>query len=144
MTENDIPADEKKPGDSQITRQQPNNPLHGITLEKILTVLRAHYSWKELNQRVELNCFFSHPSIKSSLTFLRKNDWARKKVENLYLELVASLESADPTVQNKPIKPTKPRPATAKKRAKTVPAAEGNALKPCGDQKKNKKADQNA
>lgn len=94
MTENDIPADEKE------VRQQPNNPLHGITLEKILTVLRANYSWKELNQRVELNCFFSHPSIKSSLTFLRKNGWARKKVEKLYLELVASLEPADSASQN--------------------------------------------
>jgi len=139
MTENDIPADEKKPGDSQINRQQPNNPLHGITLEKMLTVLRAHYSWKELNQRVELNCFFSHPSIKSSLTFLRKNDWARKKVENLYLELIASLE-ADPTAQNKATKPTKPNSVTARKHAKTGPAAEGNALKPRGDQKKNKKS----
>ena len=133
MTENDIPADEKK------MRQQPNNPLHGITLEKILTMLREHYSWKDLNQRVELNCFFSHPSIKSSLTFLRKNDWARKKVENLYLELVASLESADPTVQNKPIKPTKPtkpRPATAKKQAKTGPAAERKAHELPADRRK--------
>ncbi len=91
MTENDIPADEKP------ARAQPNNPLHGVTLEKILTVLREHYSWKELNQRVELNCFFSHPSIKSSLTFLRKNNWARKKVENLYLELVASLKAGSVT-----------------------------------------------
>ena len=94
MTENDIPADEKP------ARAQPNNPLHGVTLEKILTVLREHYSWKELNQWVDLNCFFSHPSIKSSLTFLRKNGWARKKVEKLYLELVASLEPADSASQN--------------------------------------------
>jgi len=76
-------------------KKQKNNPLHGVTLEKILTVLREHYSWKELNKRVELNCFFSHPSIKSSLTFLRKHEWARKKVENLYLELIASLDSQD-------------------------------------------------
>lgn len=75
--------------------KQPNNPLHGITLEKILTVLLEHYGWKEMNRKVELNCFFSHPSIKSSLIFLRKNNWARKKVENLYLELVASLNSAN-------------------------------------------------
>ena len=109
MTENDIPADEKE------ARQQPNNPLHGITLEKILTTLRARYSWKELNQRVELNCFFSHPSIKSSLTFLRKNDWARKKVEKLYLELVASLESSDPDAQKSVC--TQP-PAAGKKHLK--------------------------
>lgn len=76
-------------------KQQKNNPLHGVTLEKILTVLREHYSWKDLNRKVELNCFFSHPSIKSSLTFLRKHEWARKKVENLYLELIESLKSSD-------------------------------------------------
>ncbi len=128
MTENDIPADEKE------VRQQPNNPLHGVTLEKILTVLRAHYSWKELNQRVELNCFFSHPSIKSSLTFLRKNDWARKKVENLYLELIASLE-ADPTAQNKATKPTKPNSVTARKHAKTGPAAKHSAHEPPADRR---------
>lgn len=69
-------------------KKQPNDPLHGVTLEKILIVLREHYSWKDLNRRVEINCFFSHPSIKSSLKFLRKNEWARKKVENLYIELL--------------------------------------------------------
>ncbi len=89
------------PTEARIVKQQPGNPLHGITLEKILTVLREHYSWKDLNQRIELNCFFSHPSIKSSLTFLRKNAWARKKVENLYLELVAQLESAGPVAKSK-------------------------------------------
>lgn len=72
---------------NELQKQQ-NNPLHGVTLEKLLTVLREHYSWKELNRKVEINCFFSHPSIKSSLTFLRKNEWARKQVENLYLELI--------------------------------------------------------
>ena len=112
MTEKDIPADEKE------VRQQPNNPLHGITLEKILTTLRAHYSWKELNQRVELNCFFSHPSIKSSLTFLRKNDWARKKVENLYLELLASLKDSSAAQSNA----TTPAPAPGKKHVKPDPA----------------------
>ncbi|HAE38547.1 MAG TPA: hypothetical protein DCG57_07900 [Candidatus Riflebacteria bacterium] len=74
--------------------KQLKDPLHGVTLAKILTVLREHYSWKELNRQVELNCFFSHPSIKSSLTFLRKHEWARKKVEALYLELIASLPTA--------------------------------------------------
>ncbi|KAF1079609.1 MAG: hypothetical protein GQF41_4167 [Candidatus Rifleibacterium amylolyticum] len=77
-------------GKDKEANKQPNNPLHGVTLEKILTVLREHYSWKDLNRKVELNCFFSHPSIKSSLIFLRKHEWARKKVENLYLELMAA------------------------------------------------------
>lgn len=67
--------------------QQPNNPLHGKTLEAILTELQAHYGWAQMAQRIPVNCFKTDPSIKSSLTFLRKTDWARKKVEDLYLEL---------------------------------------------------------
>ncbi|MBN2508780.1 MAG: DUF2132 domain-containing protein [Spirochaetales bacterium] len=67
---------------------QPNNPLHGITLEKLLTVLVEHYGWKEMNRRVRIDCFYSHPSIKSSLIFLRRQEWARKKVEQLYLDLM--------------------------------------------------------
>lgn len=66
--------------------QQPNNPLHGKTLEAILTELQAHFGWEEMASRIPVNCFKSDPSIKSSLTFLRKTDWARKKVEDLYLE----------------------------------------------------------
>lgn len=69
-------------------QQQKNNPLHGITLEKIVTDLQAHYGWKVLGEKININCFTSNPSIKSSLTFLRKTDWARKKVENLYLKTV--------------------------------------------------------
>jgi len=90
---------ENSTGVDNDSKVQPNNPLHGVTLEKILTVLREHYSWKDLNQKVELNCFFSHPSIKSSLTFLRKNAWARKKIENLYLELIESLKSANKDIE---------------------------------------------
>lgn len=67
--------------------QQPNNPLHGKTLESILVELEAYYGWEQLALRIPINCFKKDPSIKSSLTFLRKTDWARKKVENLYLEL---------------------------------------------------------
>ncbi len=67
--------------------QQANNPLHGKTLESILTELEAHYGWEQLALRIPVNCFKNDPSIKSSLTFLRKTDWARKKVEELYLEL---------------------------------------------------------
>jgi uncharacterized protein (DUF2132 family) len=60
--------------------------LHGITLESILTRLVAQYGWDGLAKRIEINCFLSDPSIKSSLKFLRKTPWARTKVEELYLE----------------------------------------------------------
>jgi uncharacterized protein (DUF2132 family) len=63
----------------------PNDPLHGITLERIVTRLSDHYGWKNLGMKIALNCFKKDPSIKSSLTFLRKTPWARKKVETLYL-----------------------------------------------------------
>jgi len=69
--------------------EQPNNPLHGITLETILKYLVENFGWEYLNRRIEIRCFFSHPSIKSSLVFLRKNPWAREKVEKLYIELMA-------------------------------------------------------
>jgi uncharacterized protein (DUF2132 family) len=65
----------------------PNNPLHGLTLEAILTALVAHYNWDGLAQRIDIRCFKSEPSIKSSLTFLRRTPWAREKVEALYLKL---------------------------------------------------------
>jgi uncharacterized protein (DUF2132 family) len=61
------------------------DPLHGVTLEALLTELVAHYGWEELGQRIEVRCFNFDPSIKSSLQFLRKTPWARKKVEELYL-----------------------------------------------------------
>jgi len=66
--------------------QQANNPLHGITLESILVHLQKQYGWEELSERIKINCFYENPSIKSSLTFLRKTPWARKKVEDLYLK----------------------------------------------------------
>ena len=62
-----------------------NDPLHGITLQRIVTELYEKYGWKELSEIIPINCFKSNPSIKSSLTFLRKTPWARKKVEELYL-----------------------------------------------------------
>ncbi len=68
-----------------MTDRQPNNPLHGLTLETILTRLVEHYGWKELGQIINIRCFNHDPSIKSSLTFLRKTPWARKQVEDLYL-----------------------------------------------------------
>jgi uncharacterized protein (DUF2132 family) len=64
-----------------------HNPLHGVTLEALLTELVYHYGWPGLAQRVDIRCFKSDPSIKSSLTFLRKTPWAREKVEALYIQL---------------------------------------------------------
>lgn len=64
---------------------QPRNPLHGLTLEAIVTALVAAYGWQGLGERIALRCFTSDPSIASSLKFLRKTPWAREKVESLYL-----------------------------------------------------------
>ncbi|MDA3872846.1 MAG: VF530 family protein [Kiritimatiellae bacterium] len=69
------------------TNEQPNNPLHGITLEKMLKALVAHYEWSGLGARIDIRCFTHDPSISSSLKFLRKTPWARAKVEKLYLEM---------------------------------------------------------
>ncbi|EHQ28163.1 VF530 family protein [Mucilaginibacter paludis] len=66
--------------------EQINNPLHGKTLEMIVTQLVEYYGWERLGQQININSFNQNPSIKSSLKFLRKTDWARKKVEELYLE----------------------------------------------------------
>jgi len=68
-----------------MSEEQPNNPLHGLTLEAILTRLVDHYTWEGMAARIRVRCFSSDPSIKSSLTFLRQTPWARTKVENLYL-----------------------------------------------------------
>ena len=65
--------------------KQARNPLHGITLEAMLTELVAHFGWQELGERILINSFNTDPSIKSSLKFLRKTPWAREKVEGLYL-----------------------------------------------------------
>ncbi len=62
------------------------DPLHGITLEVLLTVLVEKYGWAELAKRININCFKSDPSIKSSLKFLRRTPWARKEVEELYID----------------------------------------------------------
>jgi uncharacterized protein (DUF2132 family) len=64
---------------------QPRNPLHGVTLEAILTALVAQYGWDDLGQRIHIRSFVLDPSIASSLKFLRKTTWAREKVESLYL-----------------------------------------------------------
>lgn len=68
-----------------MSSEHPKDPLHGITLEMILTRLVEQFGWEEMGRRIPIRCFTSNPSIKSSLTFLRRTPWARKKVEDLYL-----------------------------------------------------------
>lgn len=68
-----------------MSQEQPNNPLHGITLKMILEDLVTRYDWVELHEKISIRCFENNPSIKSSLKFLRKTDWARSKVEMLYI-----------------------------------------------------------
>ncbi|MDM7857615.1 VF530 family protein [Thiopseudomonas acetoxidans] len=67
-----------------MSNEQTNSPLHGVTLEQIVTSLQEHYGWDGLAQRINVNCFKNEQSIKSSLKFLRKTQWARDKVESLY------------------------------------------------------------
>ena len=71
-----------------MTATQPNNPLHGITLEQILNALQAHYGWEELGRQIDIRCFTHDPSIASSLKFLRRTPWARERVESLYVYMV--------------------------------------------------------
>ena len=69
-----------------MSREPSKDPLHGITLEQIVTQLVDQYGWKNLAQKININCFKSDPSIKSSLKYLRKTPWARARVETLYVE----------------------------------------------------------
>ena len=71
-----------------MSEQQTNNPLHGKTLEQIINELEEYYGWREMGMRIDIRCFNSDPSVKSSLKFLRKTPWARTKVENLYLTML--------------------------------------------------------
>jgi len=71
-----------------MSDEQSGDPLHGVTLEKIVTSLVEHYGWEGLGRRVKIRCFNSDPSVKSSLKFLRKTPWAREKVEDLYIGLL--------------------------------------------------------
>ena len=68
--------------------EQARNPLHGITLERMLTELVAHFGWETMGQRIRVRCFTHDPSIPSSLRFLRKTPWAREKVEGMYLYML--------------------------------------------------------
>lgn len=69
--------------------KHPNNPLHGKTLQVVLEYLLEQYGWEDLGARINIKCFQLNPSVKSSLTFLRKTPWAREKVEGLYLETIS-------------------------------------------------------
>lgn len=81
----DTPTPPSAPASSRAPAAQPRNPLHGLTLEAIVTELVAHYGWPGLGARISVRCFTTDPSIGSSLKFLRKTPWAREKVESLYL-----------------------------------------------------------
>jgi uncharacterized protein (DUF2132 family) len=75
-----------------MEKQQSKDPLHGITLQKILEQLVDYYGFDTLGELIKIKCFTDKPSIKSSLTFLRKTDWARKKVEELYIRTIPKLK----------------------------------------------------
>jgi uncharacterized protein (DUF2132 family) len=85
------PADEKPPSETEThapaPRLHPNDPLHGVTLQQILEQLHAAYGWEMLGRLVQIRCFTHDPSMGSSLAFLRRQPWARREVEELYLRL---------------------------------------------------------
>ena len=74
---------------------QPKNPLHGMTLEKIVTELADYYGWEGLGDRINIRCFTHDPSVGSSLKFLRKTPWARDKVESLYLFMLRDMRRSE-------------------------------------------------
>ena len=74
---------------------QPRNPLHGMTLEKIVTELADYFGWEGLGERINIRCFTHDPSVNSSLKFLRKTPWAREKVESLYLFMLRDMRRAE-------------------------------------------------
>jgi uncharacterized protein (DUF2132 family) len=82
---------EENTQEKQIT--QPKDPLHGKSLKVIMEFLYDKYGWEQLAEMIDINCFKMNPSINSSLTFLRKTEWARVKVQNLYIYVVKSSKS---------------------------------------------------
>lgn len=78
-----------------MSTEQPNNPLHGYTLENIVTSLKDYYGWEELGARINIRCFNEDPSVKSSLKFLRKTPWAREKVEALFVHTLEQYGEVD-------------------------------------------------
>lgn len=86
MTDTDKQKERGNTGNTPFEkRQHPKDPLHGLSLKNIVTELEEHYGWDGLAQKIPVNCFKNDPSLKSSLTFLRKTPWAREKVEQLYI-----------------------------------------------------------
>jgi uncharacterized protein (DUF2132 family) len=81
------------------TPAQPKNPLHGMTLEKIVTALADYYGWEGLGERIPVRCFTHDPSVSSSLKFLRKTPWARDKVESLYLFMLRDMRRTERNTQ---------------------------------------------
>lgn len=75
-----------------MENKKSNDPLHGLTLQKIVEQLVVYYGFDTLGELIKIKCFIDNPSVKSSLTFLRKTDWARKKVEELYLKTLPRLQ----------------------------------------------------
>ena len=79
-----------------MTGVQPKNPLHGVTLERIVTELVEHYGWAALGEEVRIRCFQENPSVASSLKFLRKTPWAREKVKQIYLAMLRDRSASAP------------------------------------------------
>ena len=92
------PRDPKQPGEPEPTapaeRAHPKDPLHGVTLQNILEHLHAHYGWEELGRMIPIRCFTHDPSMASSLVFLRRQEWARREVEALFIEYKSSQGSS--------------------------------------------------
>jgi len=110
--------------DAQSKNQQPNNPLHGLTLEAVVTQLVDSYGFPYLAERVKINCFKSDPSIKSSLKFLRRTLWAREQVEKLYVAKFAKLPPESIKAKSKPnLKPARAQSASGDTSPESLPKA---------------------
>lgn len=108
-----------------MTDIKPKDPLHGVTLEKLLTELVENFGWLALAGQVNINCFKSDPSIKSSLKFLRRTPWARKEVETLYLDFVEGLLKPDMSSKSKRrSSPSAAQPTGGKKVSSAKPAVD--------------------
>jgi uncharacterized protein (DUF2132 family) len=100
---NDAPA--PAPAAPAAAKAQPRNPLHGVTLETIVTALVDYYGWEHLSELVPIRCFTLDPSVSSSLKFLRKTPWAREKVESLYLFMLREQRREQQQQQSQPPQP---------------------------------------
>ena len=86
-----------------MTGQQINNPLHGKTLEQVVSSLVDYYGWSDLGKKINIRCFNNDPSVKSSLKFLRKTPWARTEVEELFISIQDNIDKESSTPVNHPI-----------------------------------------